>query len=132
MTAFLWNRGRVLFLRRSRRVGSFPGRWSGISGYLEGSELPLVRARIEVAEETGIRRARLLAAGRPRWARHGNQAFRVHPFLFGVSSRAVRLDWENVEARWSPPRSVTSLRTVPRLADVLAEVLEGGRPGGAR
>ena len=127
VTAFLRNRGRILVLRRSRRVGSFRGRWSGISGYLEGSEATVDRARIEIAEETAIRRARLVAAGRPRWTRHGDVVFRVHPFLFEVASRAVRLDWENVEARWLPPASVATLNTVPRLADVLADVLDVAR-----
>ena len=128
VSAFLWNRGRILFVRRSRRVGSFRGRWSGVSGYLEGSEEPLARARQEIAEETGIRRARLLGAGRPVWARHGDLAFRVHPFLLEVASRAVHLDWENVEARWLPPQSVDALNTVPRLGEVLASALDARGP----
>ncbi len=130
VTAFLEHRGHILALRRSRRVGSFRGRWSGVSGYIERSEPPLVRARREIAEETGIRRARLVARGRPIWARHRNAAYLVHPFLFRVATRRVRLDWENVEARWLSPKAVQTLRTVPRLPEILATVLAAaGRPG---
>ncbi len=127
VTAFLEHRNRILFVRRSRRVGSFRGRWSGISGYLEGSETPIRRARQEITEETGMRRVRLLAAGTPLWGRGGRVAYRIHPFLFAAPSRRVRLDWENVEARWLAPRAATTLPTVPRLGDALAAVLRARR-----
>ena len=35
VTAFLRARGKILIVRRSRKVGTYQGRWSGISGYLE-------------------------------------------------------------------------------------------------
>jgi len=125
-TAFLHHRGQILFVRRSRLVGSFRGRWSGISGYIERSENPLTRARREVAEETGVQRARLLATGRPLSARHAQVVYQVHPFLFDAPSRKVRLDWENVEARWLKPGAAASLPTVPRLRDALEAVLQSG------
>ena len=134
VTAFLRNRGRILIVRRGRRVTTFRGAWSGISGSIEGLEPPLSRARREVIEETGVVRARLVARGPVIRARHGSTVFAVHPFLLDVPARRVTLDWENVEARWVRPEEVQRLKkTVPRLADVLASVLAiataGPRPG---
>lgn len=125
VSAFLRNRGRFLVVRRSDRVGSFPGRWSAVSGYVEGKESPRHRALQEIREETGIRAARFLNAAAPLITRHGATAFVVHPFLFDVGSRRVRLDWENVECRWIAPDGLAELETVPRLADVLARLLHG-------
>ncbi len=116
----------VLFLRRSERVGTYQGRWAGVSGYLESGS-PLEQALLEIEEETGLSRedVRLLAEGEAlevvdegigvRWT--------VHPFLFEVMRpERVRLDWEHVEARWLPPQEVGMLDTVPGLAEALARV----------
>lgn len=125
VSAFLRNRGRFLVLRRSDRVGSFQGRWSAVSGYIEGREDPRHRARQELREETGLAGARFRKAGEPLITRLANTAFVVHPFLFDVASRRVRLDWENLECRWVSPDELSELETVPRLRDVLERLLNG-------
>jgi 8-oxo-dGTP diphosphatase len=130
VTCFLLRRGpngdEVLLLRRSGRVGTYRGRWAGVSGYLE-AESPLEQAYREIEEETGLGRAdvRLLAEGEPlnvvdesidtRWT--------VHPFLFELPRpENVRLDWEHTEMRWLRPEQVAAMETVPRLAEALARV----------
>lgn len=123
VSAFLRNRGRFLVLRRSDRVGSFRGLWSAVSGYVEGREEPRGRALAEIREETGARGARYRARAEPLITRDGATAFVVHPFLFDVPSRRVRLDWENVESRWIEPAELAALPTVPRLATVLERLL---------
>lgn len=123
VSAILRNRGRILLVRRSDAVGSFRGTWSAISGYLEGREDPRHRARQEVREETGLKGLVFRVAGRPVLARHHATMYVVYPFLFDVSSRRVRLDWENVEHRWIRPDEIDRYDTVPRLRDVLASVL---------
>ncbi len=125
VSAFLRNRGRYLVVRRSDRVGSFQGRWSAISGYVEGREDPRGRAAQEIREETGMRGARFLRAAAPLMTRHGNTAFVVHPFLFDAPTRRVTLDWENVESRWIAPPELSALSTVPRLEIVLMRLLHG-------
>jgi len=52
VTAFLQYAGRILLVQRSGRVGSYQGRWSAISGYLEDAT-PLAQACREIREETG-------------------------------------------------------------------------------
>ena len=125
VSAFLRNRGRFLVLRRSNRVGTFRGRWSAVSGYIEGRESPRRRAAQEIREETGMRGARFRRAAEPLYTRDGNTAFQVHPFLFDVESRKVRLDWENLESRWIRPEQLANLDTVPRLRAVLERLLQG-------
>ncbi len=125
VSAFLRNRGRFLVLRRSDRVGSFQGRWSAVSGYIEGREDPRRRALAEIREETGAMGARFRGAAEPLITRLGNTAFVVHPFLFDVPSRRVQLDWENLEYRWIAPAELADLPTVPRLGDVLHRLLSG-------
>ncbi len=129
VTAFLLRRGRggdrVLLLRRSGRVGTYRGRWAGVSGYLEDEPLP--QALREVAEETGLgaEDVAVLAYGPPVVAPDPRLGRRwvVHPFLLAVRpGREVRLDWEHVAARWVPPASVFFYPTVPRLPEALHAV----------
>jgi 8-oxo-dGTP pyrophosphatase MutT (NUDIX family) len=123
VTAFIRHGGRVLLLRRSRRVGTYSGRWAAVSGYLE-SQTPLAQALREVAEETGIEPAdlRLVSAGRPLEVVDSAlcRVWSVHPFLFEAEAAPqVRLDWEHDDYRWVRPSEVELLQTVPRLSDAL-------------
>lgn len=123
VSVLLRNRGKILLVRRSEKVGSFQGRWSAVSGYLEGDEDPKERAVQEIREETGMRGARFRAAGRLVVARYGSTAYVVHPFLFEAPSRSVRLDWENTEHRWIAPAEIDTFDAVPRLRDVMNSAL---------
>ncbi|MGD2084217.1 MAG: NUDIX pyrophosphatase [Chromatiales bacterium] len=128
VTAFLRRGGRVLVVRRSGRVGSYRGRWSGISGYLE-DPTALAQALREIREETGIPESdlTLAAAGEPLEipAREIGVLWVVHPFLFELAgSREVRLDWENTEHRWVEPDELAELETVPSLGEALERCLE--------
>lgn len=124
VTAFLMRKDRVLIVRRSRAVGSFPNRWSAISGHLEHA--PLQQAYIEIEEETGLRSAdvRLLAEGDPIEVEDAQGGrWRVHPFAFKVLSDApIRLDWENIEYRWVRPAELKRVDAVPGLAEALDRV----------
>ena len=123
VSAVLRNRGRILIVRRSLEVGSFLGHWSVVSGHLEGREDPADRARREIREETHVRYPVLRAESPPLLARHESTMYVVHPFLFDVPSRRVRLDWENMDSRWIRPKDLRRFKTVPRLADVVSTVL---------
>jgi len=128
VTAFLRHDGRVLLVRRSRKVGSYQGRWSAISGYMEDST-PLQQALREIHEETGLvgEAVRLVTAGQPLEvpAPELETCWVVHPFLFEIDDpAAVRLDWENTELRWVTPAQLRELPTVPALAKALAAVMD--------
>jgi len=121
VTAFVEREGRVLVVRRSDRVRTYPGRWAGISGYAGASELPEDAALREVREETRLR-ARITCAGLPIDVDDGDLEWRVHPFLVATLGGAPQLDWEAVEARWIHPTDVGKLEAVPALAESLARV----------
>ena len=116
---------RVLLLRRSQQVGTYRGRWAGVSGYLEAD--PLEQAYREIGEETGLERGdvHLLGRGEPLEVTDPEAGIEwiVYPFLFEVlAPERLRLDWEHQEARWVPPEEVPSYETVPSLAEALARV----------
>lgn len=125
VTAFLFQEGKVLIVRRSRAVGTYPGRWSAISGYLEHA--PLEQALIEIEEETGLRAidVQLLAQGAPIDVEDASlqRRWRVYPFAFAlIAAKPIRLDWENVEYRWVQPQELQGLGGVPGLAEALSRV----------
>ena len=117
VTAFLErNDGRILLLQRSHRVGSFRGRWAGVSGFLE-DPTPLDQAYREVNEEVGLDRGSIgsVVTGTPVLARDGVRVFVVFPFRFRVSEPEIRLDWEHVRAEWVDPSEIRRRPTVPKL-----------------
>ncbi len=134
VTAFLYNEGDVLILRRSQKVSSFPGHWAAVSGYIEDDEDSLSRARREIEEETGITEAELMSVGDVVLARgpQGPVVWEVHPFLFEVAQREVSLQWEHVEHRWVRPEELPSYETVPKLSEALESVLPVRRPSPGR
>jgi len=123
VSSFLEREGRILVVRRSEEVGSFQGKWSGISGFLEGSENPEDRALREIEEETGLTEVALLARGSAVLSRGGDTVYRIHPFRFHAPRGDVRLDWENVEYRWVDPAEIPGLDGVPKLVAVYRATL---------
>jgi 8-oxo-dGTP diphosphatase len=130
VTCFLLRRSggddEILLLRRSQQVGTYRGRWAGVSGYMEGSD-PLSQAYTEVEEETGLVRddVQLLRAGEPLEVvdAEADRRWIVHPFLFEVREPArIRADWEHTETRWIQPEEVFQYETVPQLAETLMRV----------
>ena len=66
VTSFLFKDGKVLLLKRSDKVGSFRGKWAGISGFIE-DESSLEAALREIKEETDVdsKNLELLKIGTP-------------------------------------------------------------------
>lgn len=133
VTAFLEHDGKILLVRRSQSVGTYRGRWSGVSGYLEHE--PLEQALIEIREEAGLsgNDVELVKQCEPLDIVDvdENRRWRVHPFLFHVKRPdAIRLDWENLELRWIRPSEIDNYETVPSLKETLARCLDSWRRDG--
>jgi translation initiation factor 2B subunit (eIF-2B alpha/beta/delta family) len=125
VTVFLYRRGKVLLLKRSRRVSTYQGRWAGVAGYLE--RLPLPQGYLELREEVGLAPADVALRGIGCPLVVDDRAV-LHPwlvftFLFCLRDGAsVRTDWESEAAEWVEPAEVSRRPTVPGLPDALARV----------
>ena len=125
VTCFLESDGEILLLRRSEQVGSYQGRWAGVSGYLETA--PDEQALVEIAEETGLQGddIELVTRGEPLPVEDREMGVRwlVHPFLFRIKDRnKIRIDWEHKEIKWISPEEISDYRTVPMLKETLDQV----------
>lgn len=125
VTCFLENEAEILILRRSSLVGSFQGKWAGVSGYVETTADE--QSLIEIAEETGLGQEdiKLLKKGQPLEVIDWGAGIKwvVHPYLFRISEREkVKIDWEHDATRWIAPKDIDSYETVPRLNEALARV----------
>ena len=126
VTSFLTADQQILLLRRSSKVGSHRGKWSAVSGYLEGTEQPLTRAVTEIHEELGLSsdQINLVRIGETLRAYdcENDTVWVVHPFLFEAISRSIKLDWENLEYRWIVPAQLASYDAVPKLRETFDRV----------
>ena len=125
VTCFLECDARILILRRSQMVGSYQGRWAGVSGYVETTADE--QTLIEIEEETGLcpEDVELVRKGSPIEAEDEGIKWVVHPYLFRIKERdKVKIDWEHNEKRWIKPEDIDSYQTVPRLKEALARVYQ--------
>ncbi len=125
VTCFLECDARILILRRSEMVGSFQGRWAGVSGYVETTADE--QTLIEIEEETGLRREdlELVRKGDPLEAEDEGIKWVVHPYLFRIKERnKVKIDWEHNKIRWIKPGDIDNYETVPMLKETLAQVYQ--------
>ena len=119
VTSVLRNEGRILILQRSEKVGSYRGRWAGVSGYMEEGESPLETALREVSEEVSVHDLDVVSEGTPVQVRNEDTVWKIHPFLLEVPDREIRTDWEHVDHRWILPGEIEEYRTVPGMRRVL-------------
>jgi 8-oxo-dGTP diphosphatase len=126
VTCFLESDGEILLLRRSEQVGSYQGRWAGVSGYIETTADE--QALTEIAEETSLSGddLKLTKKGQPLTAEDEKLGVKwvVHPYLFHIKDRdKIRIDWEHKETRWINPEDIDNYPTVPKLKETLARVI---------
>jgi ADP-ribose pyrophosphatase YjhB (NUDIX family) len=126
VTCFLESGNQILLLRRSQQVGSYQGKWAGVSGYVETTADE--QALTEIAEETSLsaEEVKLLRKGKPLPVEDKKLGVRwiVHPYLFKIKDRnKIKIDWEHKEAKWIAPQEIDNYPTVPKLKETLARVL---------
>jgi len=126
VTCFLESENEILILRRSQRVGSYQGRWAGVSGYIETTADE--QALTEIEEETSLSREdiELVRKGKPLTIADEKLGVKwiVHPYLFHIKDRdKIKIDWEHKETKWIAPQDIGKFEIVPRLEETLARVL---------
>ena len=112
-------------MRRSQQVGSYQGRWAGVSGYVETTADE--QALVEIKEETDLsgEDLKLIKKGKSLTIKDEKLGVKwvVHPYLFHIKDRdKIRIDWEHKETRWIQPKDIDNYQTVPNLKETLARV----------
>ena len=128
VTSFLTHNDKILILKRSEKVKTMKGLWSGISGIIENNEIPVERAKIEIFEEVGINQEYItliktnkeLCVESPQYKTH---QWIIFPFFFKTDKNVIKLNWENSEFRWINIDQLKQFYTVPNLEKVLLSVL---------
>ena len=125
VSCFLESDGEILILRRSGQVGTYQGRWAGVSGYIESTADE--QALTEIEEETSLsgEDLKLLKKGRPLEVKDNKLGVKwvVHPYLFHIKDRdKIKIDWEHKEVKWIQPTDIDNFETVPKLKETLARV----------
>ena len=123
--------GKILILKRSDKVRTYKGYWSGISGYVEKDETPLETAFKEISEEAGLSKGdvELVKQIDPFEITDYHEGvhynWKIFPFLFKTGKKSkVQIDWEHTEYRWINPSDIGEYDTVPHLEDVVLELLK--------
>ncbi|MBU0707093.1 alpha/beta fold hydrolase [Patescibacteria group bacterium] len=99
------HKDKILIMKRSKKIGQFPGYWHVVAGY-DNDNKPLEQAYKEIQEETGLKKnqLKLMVQGK-KYINHadGKHKWIVHPFMFETKSKTIRLDWEHSDYRWIDP-----------------------------
>ncbi len=127
VTCFLEYDNKILLLRRSERVGTYRGRWAGVSGYIEEGNSPYEQALEEIGEETGLgdEDIQVVREGEPLEVidEEIGRKWIVHPFRFRViRPEKMEIDWEHTEMKWIDPEEIAKYETVPNLVETWERV----------
>lgn len=125
VTNFLEFEGKILILKRSKKVGTYRGRWAGVSGYIERDSDE--QALIEIKEEVGLeeKEVELIKKGQPLVISDEkiNRKWIVHPYRWLVKDpEKIKIDWEHQEIRWIEPGNLSKYPTVPGLKEAWEKV----------
>ena len=128
VTSFIKHNDQILILKRSEKVRSMKGLWSGVSGIIENNENPINRAKIEIFEEVGIKEKEIklvkkLEKMKIQSQQYKNHEWEIFPFLFETKKDNIELNWENSEFKWIPPKELKNYETVPSLEKILVNLL---------
>ena len=123
VSCVVMNGDSMLILKRSDRVGSFQGKWSSVTGYVEEGETPVQTAFKEMKEEISVSAPVLLRQGRAVAVRRGNTAWISHPFLFTLrEGTEVKIDWERTDYTWISRGDLSNYDTVPGISGNLVSL----------
>ena len=105
VTSFIKNKNKLLILKRSDKVRSMKGLWSGVSGIIEKGETPINRAKIEIFEEIGIIEDKItlvksIEKMKILSPQYENHEWVIFPFLFQTKETKINLNWENSDFKW--------------------------------
>ena len=110
-------------------MGSYKGRWAGISGYIEAGNSSYRQALEEIREEAGLdgEDVKLIKEGQPLEVidEQMGRKWIVHPYRFQVMKpEKIEIDWEHTGLKWIAPEDIGQYPTVPKLLETWERVAE--------
>ena len=104
------------------------GLWSGVSGIIENTEVPKDRAEIEIYEELGIKKDKIILLKSAEKIKisspqYENHEWEVFSYLFETMETKIKLNWENSEFKWIEVDELKNYETVPSLDKILFNLL---------
>ena len=132
VTCIIMNKeGNILILKRSDKVRTYKGCWSGVAGYVEQGEELIDTAFKEIFEETGLKKTdvELIKKADPieffDTYEDINYNWKIFPFLFKTRKKGkLNIDWEHTKYRWINPLKVGKFDTVPHFGKVVSSLLK--------
>ena len=120
----VWHRGKILLVKRNRKMRFYPGYWNGVSGFLDDGKSVRAKAKEELSEELGVkpkdiasmRFGKMLRQPEPRY----HKVWVVSPVLVRLRHSRVKLDWEAERCAWVSPSSAYRYKLLPGFKKVLA------------
>jgi isopentenyldiphosphate isomerase len=129
LTCFVKFKDKILLLKRSKEVGTYPETWHTVAGYLD--ELKPIRVKVleELQEEIGISKNDIAKIKIDDYFEFfdekAGKTWIVHPILAELKNEPkIKLDWEHTEYKWIFPHEIKNFNTAPRLEESLKKVLK--------
>lgn len=128
LVCFVEAGGKILLLKRSSKVRSYPGKWGAVAGCIDRN-LPLeelacaeLRAELALPAES----VASLALGEPYEYTDPLLArtWCIHPLLARLSGTPrIEIDWEHTDFEWIEPQRLAEYDTVPMLEESLRRAI---------
>lgn len=119
-STFLCYNGRILLMRRSKKVGTYRGMWGIVSGHIEEGEEPLETALKEIEEETSVKRDLLKNIVRGTQFEVVDPSigikWEISPFRAEIDGKPMlKIDWEHTQYKFIKPSDIFKFKTAPML-----------------
>jgi len=119
-STFVEYKGKILILKRSRKVGSYRGRWGVVSGHIEEGETEEETSLKELKEEIGLDTNLIekLIKSTPFELSDTKLGIRweITPFRAILKTKPdIKIDWEHVKFLWINPLELSKFKTAPLL-----------------
>ncbi len=127
VTVLVFQRGRMLSMRRASTAEAGPGLWEGVSGRVRVGEDPFDAAKREVVEETGLS-VRVQAMPVTAYAaRRKGEPMTVIVFAAEHEEGEVVISAEHDAHRWCELSELSELGVPDRLIEAASEAWPGAR-----
>lgn len=129
LVCFVECKGKVLLLKRSSKVRSYPGKWCAVAGLIDRARPLAELVQAELRAELGLEPEHVasLAVGEPyEYADPSlDRSWRVHPVWVRLAGTpSIEIDWEHSDFEWVAPEAVADYDTVPMLEDSMRRAIK--------